>query len=157
MEPVPAQSHYLGTVAYKVDPLLPLLNRCRPQELSAGADHMPLVCAGLQAGYHKVTTQKTSFAPSYFGSVLSTPLYQWEHGLCSTSPPAIVRHKSKPAHKAASAGDVICYSPNPRHLLSPGSKEKTSDQDPEAYGNKTALKYLGLGLIPGGQGDHGPE
>lgn len=63
MEPVPAQSHYLGTVAYKVDPLLPLLNRCGPQELSAGADHMPLVCAGLQAGYHKVTTQKTSFAP----------------------------------------------------------------------------------------------
>lgn len=61
METAPAQSHYLGTVAYKVDPLLPLRNRCGSQELSAGAGHMP---AGLQAGHHhNVTTQKTSSAP----------------------------------------------------------------------------------------------
>lgn len=64
VETVPAQSHCLGTVAYKVDLLFSLQNRRGSQELSAGAGHMPLACTGLQTGHHhEITTQKSSSTP----------------------------------------------------------------------------------------------
>lgn len=51
------------TASYKVYPPFPLRNRCRFQELRAGASDMLPVCAGLKGGYHhKVTTQETSSA-----------------------------------------------------------------------------------------------